>query len=522
MELFHNNPDRLAYNPFFWLNHWKVTILSTLTVIALFLFLPLLIQGASDALIPYEGVFSTLLRVPLTIYPLVFLGIAALAFISSMKILAVFEVNRDIAEQVHRNSEEYANTENVAKMEKLFHEIEEEETNSDNLEGKNYKGKDAELKKNHNVLSVGLTKDQIINKLIHAVIPERTSTPEPEMVSMARSIANDARVGLMDRDQNYINPYRERGYEQLQSLDDYQKLSLRLGILGTFVGLLFAIAVIIPLFISELSEIKLSSKSTIGIAKQVEKQIHTIKQSAKSLNQAFTIAFGTSILGLGIAIFTALLARYVRDRQNRYMAVAEEAAHDLVLAVHVALGIGQERVTGSDRFERFQTEMRLVYIDAYDKLAVTLGKMKKTQEEIGSYVSDFDNANKKFIHDFKEAFDISQIKEVFNHTNNILQKNSDSFVRSNFRVIKSFSNDVSTITNTTKHLTKQVENLEKKINKREDNTLIIAIIIISVIGFLYTSSALLKVSSNQKTTMENVVKITKQLPMDSADKTNYD
>ncbi|WP_456438580.1 MotA/TolQ/ExbB proton channel family protein [Psychroserpens sp.] len=98
--------------------------------------------------------------------------------------------------------------------------------------------------------------------------------------------------------------YKEESYKDLFKVSSAQKIALRLGILGTFVGLILA-------FVSL-------------------EDINQMDQNFSKITNALQYSFSTSIAGLQVSIFLALFTLLLNKRLETYFKLMEDAAQTAI------------------------------------------------------------------------------------------------------------------------------------------------------------------------------------------------
>jgi biopolymer transport protein ExbB/TolQ len=234
-----SSPSSLIWNPSFW---FEQQYFLTVIVVSTFLFLLLweFTYGQKDAITLFMN---------LIIHSLGVLGI-----VSSILFLAEVEVNTDIVEEIEDRGNNYLNN----------------------------------IKKNSN--------SRIdLDRLRQDILPNNLSEPAPAMIRLFQRIIMEAKDRQFESSISVVQPYQDESYEKILQLSYLQKLALRLGILGTFIGL------------------------TITIKNLADKGVSdNITELIKSLFGSLYIAFSTSIAGLEVAILLGVLLSILLKKQKRY------------------------------------------------------------------------------------------------------------------------------------------------------------------------------------------------------------
>jgi biopolymer transport protein ExbB/TolQ len=234
-----SSPSSLIWNPSFW---FEQKYFLTVIFVSTFLFLLLweFTYGQKDAITLFMN---------LIIHSLGVLGI-----VSSILFLAEVEVNTDIVEEIEDRGNNYLNN----------------------------------IKKNSN--------SRIdLDRLRQDILPNNLSEPAPAMIRLFQRIIMEAKDRQFESSISVVQPYQDESYEKILQLSYLQKLALRLGILGTFIGL------------------------TITIKNLADKGVSdNITELIKSLFSSLYIAFSTSIAGLEVAILLGVLLSILLKKQKRY------------------------------------------------------------------------------------------------------------------------------------------------------------------------------------------------------------
>ncbi len=128
--------------------------------------------------------------------------------------------------------------------------------------------------------------------------PER----EIDILRLFEHILREAKDRRFSPPFSLMQPFREGAFAGLSRLQSLQRIALQVGILGTFVGLLFALSHLTP---------------TAG------RQLNP--EDLQGLLNNLGVAFSTSIAGIEVAILLKLLALIVQQRQQEYFRSMEEA-----------------------------------------------------------------------------------------------------------------------------------------------------------------------------------------------------
>jgi hypothetical protein len=164
------------------------------------------------------------------------------------------------------------------------------------------------------------TLDRLSEELAQVV--STTREPQPAMLRLSQALCANAVDGRFDPTIALIPPYQRESAMGPAELESIQRLALRLGILGAFVGLLYAIGVI-PQTLGEMSRLVRDGSAA---ERKVAQSWELFQQLGQDVFGALSMKFGASVSGLYVAVAISLLGAIVRRRQMRYFQDMEDAA----------------------------------------------------------------------------------------------------------------------------------------------------------------------------------------------------
>ncbi len=136
---------------------------------------------------------------------------------------------------------------------------------------------------------------------------------------MFERIVEDAADYVYEGREAVVRPYKEEIERVTRLVSDLQTTALRLGILGTFVGLILAI-----------QDLGIGAQLASAQAADATRPFF---QLSGNLFAALLIAFSTSVMGLIVALVLFFFGLYVRQRQGHlFMAMDESAGRLMMLA----------------------------------------------------------------------------------------------------------------------------------------------------------------------------------------------
>lgn len=145
--------------------------------------------------------------------------------------------------------------------------------------------------------------------------------PTLAMPRLFRHICKEAENLKFESSLDVIEPYRDESIESIFAITNIQKLALRAGILGTFIGLLEAIS---------------------QLAKTQENPLEVISNLSASL----FISFSTSVAGLEVAILLGVLIMLLRKQQDVYFRDMETSVEVILSSVRNANNDNQSFILG--------------------------------------------------------------------------------------------------------------------------------------------------------------------------------
>lgn len=261
------SPNRLIKNPIFWVRTQKdflIILLVSLVIVVIF------------SRYTYSE-FSSYLSSLSNIFNLCIHLIGIWGVIVTAKAIATVEVERAIANEIKENGE---------------------------------KG----IREKRNIS---------LSKLEENYLPVNKTEPALAMPRLFRHISKEAINLRFESSIDVVEPYRDEALESLFTITNIQKIALRAGILGTFIGLLEAI--------TQLAKLDSNQSPTNAII---------------TLSNALFISFSTSVAGLEVAILLGFLLMILRKRQNDYFRDMESSVEIMLILARNADNDDQSRILG--------------------------------------------------------------------------------------------------------------------------------------------------------------------------------
>lgn len=139
-----------------------------------------------------------------------------------------------------------------------------------------------------------------LDHLEQSIVPINPAKPAPAMIRLFQHIVKEARDRKFESSVQVMQPYREEPLDDVFKLQNVQKIALWLGILGTFIGLLFAI---------DAADARGTDFMVI----------------VRKMFTGLSMAFCASLAGLQVAVFAGVLLLLVRRAQEQYFKEMESA-----------------------------------------------------------------------------------------------------------------------------------------------------------------------------------------------------
>ena len=249
------------------------------------------------------------------------------------------------------------------------------------------------------------------------------------MIRLFQRICKEAKDRKFESSIYLVQPYREEFMERVHEITNLQRIALRLGIFGTFLGLILAIS-----------------------------QLATFQQDHQSFEQSFSVLFGNlytsfsaSVAGLEVSIFLSFLLMTLQRKQKVYFQQMEDTTLTMLSVVGNCLNKGDFlteckqvynlvneldnkiydhgksisiAVKGVENKVQHQTERIQKGIDelvqSRDKLTNFLNQLNQTQDtflrknqaEYDQIFKQFSETQKALIDEAKKIHDLLSIKDI--------------------------------------------------------------------------------------------------------------
>jgi methyl-accepting chemotaxis protein len=219
---------------------------------------------------------------------------------------------------------------------------------------------------------------------------------EPAMLRLLMRIWQDAQSWRLDSLASVIAPYQRESYALRLKVENLQRISLRLGILGAFIGLVLAL--------QDLQKLSGGAGSLVNL-----------DAFLPGFLGALYLKFGASIGGLGASLYAYLqtsaidksLAKYFRNMEAATSGLLDLAAQSLKYSAFAR------------EFDQIRGNIKDLHNELHDQSkrleAVTdnLGKLAEVRTQISSFTSSLDDKHNKFLSDMQNLYNSASMERVF-------------------------------------------------------------------------------------------------------------
>ena len=357
-----SSPSSRLFSPKFWLSQ-KVFLLIILITACLVPFLLKFSYFSSESS-ELTLVFNSIIY-----------GIAIWGLVSSALYLAELDVEKAIIQYVEQGGEEY--------LRKI----------------QNHTGKQSHRAN--------------LDDVSRTFVPNNKTQPPLAMTRLFQKICKEAKDRKFESSLYLIQPYQEESIDRLNAISNLQKIALRLGILGTFIGLILAI--------SELASAPLNQLSNANFSDLVG-----------GLFESLYISFSTSISGLVVSIFIGFLLICLRDKQKTYFRIMDDT-------VVTMLSVVRNSINKDEFLAEFQQVYRVVHelenkvydhaqkitesvnevgskvSSQTDQINEGLGELAKAKSEFDSFLSELSKIQRNFIDETEGVYKIISPHQISEH-----------------------------------------------------------------------------------------------------------
>ena len=231
----------------------------------------------------------------------------------------------------------------------------------------------------------GKEKDKISLDRIVELLPNTSSKFSSDIIRLVNYIVFEAKDRKFYSSEVVTRTYKEETYKELFKVSSTQKIALRLGILGTFIGLIMAF---------------------IGLGNPED-----TSESFQSITSALEYSFGTSIAGLQGSIILALFMLLLHRKRESYFKEMEEAAQ-----VTIALSrnsINKDEFLAS--FDQMKVSLEEVRDSVYDQKVETslqTKAIKNGMSKLNRSKAEFDQFLTKISSEMARVYEILSPEKI--------------------------------------------------------------------------------------------------------------
>lgn len=217
----------------------------------------------------------------------------------------------------------------------------------------------------------------------------RTFLPDNDGSIMSRVFAHiisEAEARKFESNLVTIQPYKEEVLNDLLKIGEIQKVSLHMGILGTFIGLMGAF-------------------STFGSDKKDLDNIFS------DLTQSLTFAFGTSIGGIRNSIILSILSKMLQKKQELLFETLENATDSLLTLGRWAINrdnLGEEfsqvRASVNNLSEKVEFQNQIVNRQTQD-IQMGIDRLGTAKDKLDDFFREISLRESVFLNDVQHIYD---------------------------------------------------------------------------------------------------------------------
>jgi gas vesicle protein/type III secretory pathway component EscS len=244
-----------------------------------------------------------------------------------------------------------------------------------------------------------------LSKMEEYFLPGNKTEPALAMSRLFRHICKEAENLRFESSIDVVEPYRDESIESIFTINNIQKIALRAGILGTFIGLLEAI--------TNLAKIQGEIVEVIG-----------------NLSRSLFISFSTSVAGLEVAILLGSLLMILRKQQDVYFRDMESSVEVILSLARNANNDDQSRVLGElaqvsslieqlgkriyEHTQEIQHTIGMTHNrikEQTDEIHQGIQQLKQAKLEFDSFIAEISKVQGSFISEVKDIYEKLSLKE---------------------------------------------------------------------------------------------------------------
>lgn len=245
-----------------------------------------------------------------------------------------------------------------------------------------------------------------LDKLEKRILPNNQTKPNPAMIRLFQRIIREAKDRQFESSISLVQPYQDESYEKMLQISNFQKLALRLGILGTFIGLIMAI----------------KDLASNGIGKDITPLI-------QSLFGSLYLAFSTSVAGLEVAILLGFLLSILHRKQKKYFRFMEDAVLTMLSIARNANNNDGFLAEFSQMYNLIKELSNKIY-DYNQSVKTSVGgaeqkiagltveieqglkQLTQMKAEFDGFLQSISDTQKQFLDDMEHIYDVISLKKI--------------------------------------------------------------------------------------------------------------
>jgi methyl-accepting chemotaxis protein len=232
-----------------------------------------------------------------------------------------------------------------------------------------------------------------LDQLQQTMLPNNPSMPPPAMVRLFQHICKEAKDRKFESSVNLMQPYREEPLGDIFRLQNLQKIALWLGILGTFIGLLLAVAAA-----------DLRTGDFMDIVQQMFKGL--------------VVSFSASLAGLQVAVLLGVLVLILRRRQEEYFKRMESAVVTMLSLARNAVNKDDFFVEFSQVRQSIDALANIVHVQNREVRAQTdeirggMVRLGEARDGFDGFLNGLTESQRQFFAELQSLYDTLSLKNL--------------------------------------------------------------------------------------------------------------
>jgi len=225
-----------------------------------------------------------------------------------------------------------------------------------------------------------------LEQLEETMLPNNPSVPQPAMIRLFQHICKEARDRKFESSVNIMQPYREEPLEEVFKLQNLQKIVLWLGILGTFIGLLLAIAA-------------------------ADFNDPDFTETIRKMFTGLAVSFSASVAGLQVAIILGMLLLVLRKRQEFYFKAMESGVVTMLSLARNAINqddylqeFSQINIAVGDLTDTVHSQNQEIKLQT-EEIRDGLRRLAAARSDLDTFIGDLSKTQSAFIAEVRAIYD---------------------------------------------------------------------------------------------------------------------